>query len=72
MNRLGDYLLALGVILIFGLLFLRDKIFGEPSLPVPAKSSIILPIVGLVLTFPISVPCIILGATIIKLYPIRH
>lgn len=69
MNKLGDYLIALGVILIFGLLFIRDKLFGEPSNPTPAKSSIILPIVGLILTFPISVPSIILGAILLKLFP---
>lgn len=72
MSKIGDNLLALGVILIFGLLFLRDKIFGEPSNPVPAKSSIVLPIIGFLLTFPISVPCIILGVIFLKLYPIKN
>lgn len=69
MNKLADYLLTIGVVLIFGLIFLRDKIWGEPSNPVPSKSSIILPIIGFCLTFPISVPCIILGTIIIKLFP---
>jgi len=67
MNKLGDNLIAVGVILIFGLLFLRDKIFGEPSSPTPAKSSLVLPILGFILTFPISITCIVLGFLILRL-----
>lgn len=71
MNKLGDNLIAFGIILIFGLLFLRDKIFGEPSNPVPAKSSIILPIVGFLLTFPISIPCLVIGFIFLRAFPTK-
>lgn len=72
MNKLGDYLVSIGAILIFGLLFLRDKIWGEKSNPALAKSSIILTIVGFLFTFPISIQCIVLGFIFMKLFPIRN
>ena len=71
MNKLADYLISIGVILIFGLLFLRDKIWGERSTPTPSKVSILLCVVGFLLTFPISVPCLVLGIILWKLFPIR-
>ena len=72
MNKLADCLISFGVILIFGLLFLRDKIWGEKSSPTIRKSSIILPVVGALLTFPISLPCIIVGTILWKLFPRKN
>ena len=72
MNKLADFLISAGVILIFGLLFLRDRIWGEPSVPTPSKVSLALCAVGFLLTFPISVPCLVLGIILWKLFPIRR
>lgn len=71
MNKLADALITIGTILIFGLLFLRDRFFGEPSVPTPSKVSMALVVVGFLLTFPVSVPCLVLGIILWKLFPIR-
>jgi len=71
MNKIADYLITVGTILIFGLLFLRDRFWGEPSVPIPSKVSIALIGVGFLLTFPVSVPCIVFGIILWKLFPIR-
>jgi hypothetical protein len=70
MNKVADALISLGVFLIFGLLFLRDKFFGAPSSPTPNKISILLVTVGVLTTFPVSVPSLVLGIILSKMFPI--
>lgn len=69
MNKLADILISVGVFLIFGLLFLRDRIWGEPSVPTPSKVSMFLVVLGFLLTFPISVPCFISGLILWHFFP---
>lgn len=60
LHKLGIFLVSAGVFMIFALLFLRDKIYGEPDTDIKFNS-IVLCLLGFLFTFPISVPCIILG-----------
>lgn len=69
MNKIADALITISFVLVFGLLFLREKLFGPPQNPPPDNSYLILIIIGFVLTFPISIPCFILGQVLWKFYP---
>lgn len=68
MIKMADFLVAIGIILICSLLFARDKLFGEKSSQSIRPSSIVLFLLGLLLTFPISIPCIVIGFLIWKLF----
>lgn len=68
MNKLGNLFISTGIVLIFGLLFMRDKIWGEPNTTLEFNS-IALCIIGLLFTFPLSIPCIIIGTILWQIFP---
>lgn len=67
-RKIGDFLISADIILIFGMVFLRDRMFGEPN-TIFEIGTITLSVLGLALTFPISIPCIILGSIFWIVFP---
>lgn len=63
-QKLGDFFISVGINLIFGLIFLRDKIWGEPSTQLKLNT-LVLFLIGLI-TVPISIPSIIIGFLVIR------
>ncbi len=66
-NVIVDVLSVIGFVSIFSLVYIRNFIFGPPTSPPPNHISTILIILGVVLTLPITITCLILGLIINKI-----
>ena len=57
---IANALISAGIVLIVAPLTLRDKVTGGWK-PQSVGTSVALCVLGLLLTFPVSVPCLLLG-----------